>query len=73
MQEFQKMAERRQLIMNDNYDLWKEHDRMQEEWRQRRPKCICCGENIQEDTAVQIRGDYYCDKCIDDMRVYLED
>lgn len=59
--------------MNDSYDLWKDRDRNQGEWLERRPKCICCGEHIQDDTAVQIRGDYYCDKCLDDMRVYIED
>ncbi|OKZ66347.1 MAG: hypothetical protein BHV88_16335 [Clostridiales bacterium 41_12_two_minus] len=59
--------------MRDNYDLWKDREQGQEEWLQRRPKCICCGEHIQEETAVQIRGDYYCDRCLDDMRVYIED
>lgn len=59
--------------MKDSYDFWKDRDQNQEEWLERRPKCICCGEHIQEDFAVQLRGDYYCDRCLDDMRVSIED
>lgn len=57
----------------DSYELWKEKNQSQESWLERRPKCICCGEHIQEDSAVQIRGVYYCDKCLDDMRVLIEE
>lgn len=57
----------------DNYDLFQQRDVNQEQWLSARPKCVCCGEHIQEDSAVQIRGDYYCDRCLDDMRVYIED
>nr|DAQ58711.1 MAG TPA: DEAD-box ATP-dependent RNA helicase [Caudoviricetes sp.] len=60
-------------IVPDNYDLFRQRDADQEQWLAGRPKCICCGEAIQEDSAVQIRGDYYCDRCLDDMRVYIED
>ena len=56
----------------DNYDLWKSRDREQEEWLQHRPKCICCGEHIQDDSAVQLKGDYYCDRCLDDVEVKVE-
>jgi len=57
----------------DSYDLFERKDVDQEQWLSTRAKCICCGEHIQEDSAVQIRGDYYCDRCLDDMRVYIED
>lgn len=57
----------------DNYDRWQEHDNEQEAWLQRRPVCVCCGEHIQEESAVQIQGDFYCDNCLDGMRVYIED
>lgn len=60
-------------VIPDGYDLFRQRDADQEQWLQRRPKCICCGEHIQEESAVQIRGDYYCDRCLDDMRVYFED
>lgn len=60
-------------VIPDGYDLFRQRDADQEQWLQRRPKCICCGEHIQEESAVQIRGDYYCDRCLDDMRVYFDD
>ena len=45
----------------------------QDRWLERRPKCICCGEHIQDDSAVQIGVDFYCDACLDDARVYFDD
>lgn len=48
-------------------------DAEQELWLNRRPLCICCGEHIQDESAVQIAGSYYCDRCLDDMRVYIDD
>ena len=60
-------------MLPDSVDLFNKHDAEQEEWLGKRPICICCGEHIQEDMAVQIRGDYYCDRCLDDMRVYIEE
>lgn len=59
-------------IAPDRLDF-EERDMRQEQWLERRPVCICCGEHIQDDSAVQIRGDFYCDRCLDDMRVYIED
>lgn len=52
---------------------YEEQDREQEVWLQRRPVCVCCGEHIQEEMAHQINGEYWCDKCLDDTRVYIED
>ncbi len=48
-------------------------DREQEEWFKHRPKCIWCGERIQDEFAVQIAEDFYCDSCIDSMRVAIGD
>lgn len=61
------------MRIKDNYGLWEQQDEKENEWMCGRPKCINCGERIQDDSAVQIRGDFYCDKCLDDMRVYIED
>lgn len=52
---------------------FEDRDREQEVWLQRRPVCIRCGEHIQEESATQINGVFYCDDCLDDMRVYIED
>lgn len=40
----------------------------QEEQLARLPKCVCCGEAIQQDTAVHLNGDWYCDDCLDAYR-----
>lgn len=48
-------------------------DAEQQAWLKRRPCCVECGEHIQDDSAVCIRGDYYCDDCIEDMRKYIGD
>lgn len=58
--------------MPDRNDF-EERDLAQERWLQHRPICVCCGEHIQEESAVQIRGEFYCDNCLDDMRVYIDD
>ncbi len=60
-------------ILPDNFDRWHDHDIMQEAWLVKRPVCTCCGEHIQDESAVQIAGSYYCDRCLDDMRVYIDD
>lgn len=59
-------------IVPDRLDF-EERDREQAQWLERRPRCSCCGEHIQDDSAVQIRDDFYCDNCLDDMRVCIED
>ena len=46
-----------------------------EEWEEfckNRPVCVNCEETIQEDVAVCICGDWYCDSCIDLMRKTVE-
>ncbi len=60
-------------MMPNNYSQWERHEAEQEARLRKRPVCSCCGEPIQEDSVVQIRRDYYCDDCLDDMRVYIED
>ncbi len=57
----------------DNYDLWERHDAEQNRWLERLPKCSICGEPIQQDMAVCIHGDWYCDDCLDDMRKEVPD
>lgn len=52
---------------------YEERDREQEVWLQRRPVCVRCGEHIQEEYAAQINGVFYCDDCLDDMKVYIGD
>lgn len=58
-------------MLPDNEDFFLAHDTEQEEWLKKRPTCTCCGEPIQDESAHLISGEYWCDKCLDDTRVYL--
>lgn len=64
--------------MIDNYDLWEMHDREQAERMARLPRCKCCGYKVQQEEAVCIEGDFYCEDCEDEAwerirKDYLED
>ena len=59
--------------MIDNYDIWAAHDAAQEAKLMRRPICSMCGEHIQDEYAVKIGDDLYCDDCIDSMKVPTDD
>ena len=50
-----------------DYNRW---SREQEEQLKKLPKCHVCGEPIQDDYAVCIDDNWYCDNCISDMRKY---
>ena len=54
--------------MMDNYEMWERHDAEQERQLQKLPKCILCGEPIQQDFAVHLFGGYICDTCLEDAR-----
>lgn len=41
--------------------------------RMRKPKCACCDEHIQQESAVKINGYFFCDRCLDEMREELEE
>lgn len=58
--------------MKDNYDLWCEHEEEQEAWLRRLPVCCVCDEHIQQEDAVRINGEFYCDDCLDNMREVIE-
>jgi len=60
-------------MIPDNYDLWARHDAEQEEALNKLPKCKICGEPIQQEDAVCICGNWYCDDCLDDCRKAVED
>ena len=60
-------------MMPDNYSQWERHEAEQEARRRKRPVCSCWGAPIQNDPVVHIGRDYYCDDCLEDSRVYIED
>lgn len=52
-----------------DYDRYcNEQDRKLE----RRPCCCLCGEHIQEDSAVYLDGQWYCDDCLEDARKWID-
>ena len=61
------------MLTIDNYSLWEEHDREQELALRRKPVCDRCGEYIQQEYAVRIGVFWYCDDCLDDMRMPTEE
>lgn len=44
------------------------YDAEQEERIKHLPVCCCCRERIQQEDAVRIENDWYCDRCLDEMR-----
>lgn len=57
----------------DNYDLWEQHDREQQEALELLPLCSICDEHIQDEHCYQINGELICEACMDDYRVYTMD
>ena len=42
-----------------------------EEELKKLPVCSCCHEPIQQPDAFCVNGEYWCDDCMDDMRVEI--
>lgn len=55
------------MIIADNYDAFREHDSEQEAWLAKLPKCVSCGEPIQDDYLFNIGGELYCVECAEDL------
>lgn len=51
---------------------YEERDSAQEAWLQRRPVCVCCGEHIQDESAYWIDSEYWCERCVEETRVYID-
>ena len=61
------------MYIPDNYDQFVAHDAYKEKSLRRLPECTCCEQPIQQEKAVRINGDWYCDECLDDMREDTEE
>lgn len=48
------------------------YDSEQQKYLKKLPVCCGCGEPIQQDDAVCIDGDWFCDDCLNDMRQHIE-
>ena len=53
-----------------DYDRWCDE---QDKKLERRPRCCLCEEHIQDDSAVYIDGDWYCDRCLDEHRQMIDE
>ena len=61
-------------IAYDPTDAFERHDREQQRWLERRPKCDICGEHIQDEYCYMIGGETVCPECLEnDYRVEIED
>jgi formylmethanofuran dehydrogenase subunit E len=54
------------MSIPDNADLYDKYDREMERLRRQLPECCHCGEPIQQERAVRIDGNWYCDDCLSD-------
>ncbi len=48
------------------------HDRDQEKRLRQLPCCEECGEHIQQECAVLLHGEWYCDDCLREARTPIE-
>ena len=58
------------MYSDDPVADFERYDAEQENELQRLPVCCECGNPIQQEKAVRINGDWYCDECLDEMREY---
>lgn len=52
--------------IEDNFDRFKRHDAELHEELKRLPVCTCCEEPIQQDRAVCINDEWFCNECLRD-------
>lgn len=52
----------------DNYDAFVEHDAEQQRWLATLPKCVECGDPIQDEVYYEIGNRCWCPSCMDDHR-----
>jgi len=52
----------------DNYDAFVEHDAEQQGWLATLPKCVECGDPIQDEVYYEIDNRCWCPSCMDDHR-----
>ena len=57
----------------DNYDAYEAYEREITRQERHLPICCMCEEHIWQEDAVYIDGKWYCDQCLDDNRVYIDE
>ena len=60
----------------DNYDAFCQHDAEREErlskYIAQAPECSVCGEKITDEECYEIGGEFFCNECIENAKVYTE-
>ena len=59
------------IITDDTVKDFRAYDRQREEELRKLHVCSCCREPIQQPDAFCVNGEYWCDACMEDMRVDL--
>lgn len=60
--------------MQDNYDLFVQHEKKQQAELDKLPLCDCCEEPIQDYECYFIGNELLCEDCMNDSyRVYTDD
>lgn len=52
--------------MADNYSLWADKTRREEQWLAMRPLCSYCGHPIQDEDLYDFEGELYHEQCMND-------
>lgn len=60
-------------LLPDPVDEFNRYDGRKQKQLERLPRCKSCRDHIQQDTAVCIKGDYWCDDCLEEMRERIGD
>ena len=51
--------------MEDNYSLWRKHQRRQDRWEESLPVCGYCARPIQEDYYYRVNDELICPDCME--------
>ena len=54
------------MSIPDAYDAWRNHERQQERWLERRPVCDHCKDHIQRGHCYRIWDITICPDCMED-------
>lgn len=57
--------------MIDNYRVWEFAEAERDRWLNKRPKCCCCDQPIQDERLMDINGELYHIECA--FRAFSED
>lgn len=56
------------MKISDPYDFFDQYDAEQSAKLEMLPRCCDCDEPIQQEDAVFLNGDWYCDACLTSYR-----